>query len=61
MHSADLVHRDIKPNNLLLNKDCELKVADLGLARKYEDINSPLTDYVVTRYYRAPELLLSCS
>ena len=35
MHSANVIHRDLKPSNLLLNKDCELKICDLGLARGY--------------------------
>lgn len=39
MHSANLIHRDLKPNNLLLNKTCELKVADLGLARKIDEVS----------------------
>jgi len=64
MHSASVLHRDMKPSNLLLNSECFLKVADLGLARsiasleKDTDSNAVLTDYVATRWYRAPEILL---
>eukprot|EP01100_Stratorugosa_tubuloviscum_P012934 TRINITY_DN628_c1_g2_i1.p1 TRINITY_DN628_c1_g2~~TRINITY_DN628_c1_g2_i1.p1 ORF type:complete len:410 (+),score=208.23 TRINITY_DN628_c1_g2_i1:115-1344(+) len=64
MHSASVLHRDMKPSNLLLNADCFLKVADFGLARsiaaleKNAEANPVLTDYVATRWYRAPEILL---
>jgi len=64
MHSAELLHRDMKPSNLLLNSDCLMKVADFGLARSLRDQslqseeNTVLTDYVATRWYRAPEILL---
>jgi len=64
MHSAQLLHRDIKPSNVLLNSDCHVKMADFGLARSIaqldtEEGNPALTDYVATRWYRAPEILLS--
>jgi len=64
MHSAKLVHRDLKPSNLLLNAECLMKVADFGLARSLlNDVpdkgdKDVLTDYVSTRWYRAPEILL---
>lgn len=63
IHSAGLLHRDIKPSNLLLNSDCHVKLCDFGLCRSVADINSRpqnlvLTDYVATRWYRSPEVLL---
>lgn len=60
VHSASVLHRDLKPSNVLLNASCDLKIADFGLARTATDANSFMTEYVVTRWYRAPELLLSC-
>lgn len=63
MHSGQMLHRDIKPSNILLNSDCQVKVCDFGLARSIAQIhdhaqNPVLTDYVATRWYRAPEILL---
>jgi len=60
IHSANVIHRDIKPSNLLLNANCDLKVCDFGLARGLEDSRLELTEYVVTRWYRAPEIMLAC-
>ncbi|KAJ6791230.1 mitogen-activated protein kinase 6 [Iris pallida] len=60
VHSAHVLHRDLKPSNLLLNANCDLKLADFGLARTTSETDF-MTEYVVTRWYRAPELLLNCS
>ncbi len=56
MHKHGFFHRDIKPENILMTKDT-LKIADFGLAREIRS-RPPFTDYVSTRWYRAPEVLL---
>ncbi|KAL6747738.1 mitogen-activated protein kinase [Haematococcus lacustris] len=62
IHSAQILHRDLKPSNLLVNANCDLKICDFGLARTAASNQEEfMTEYVVTRWYRAPELLLSCS
>lgn len=61
IHSAGLVHRDLKPSNLLINSDCLIKIADFGLARSLQTDKSEdpvVSEYVATRWYRAPEILL---
>ena len=81
MHSANIIHRDLKPANILANKNCDLKICDLGLGRpevydydekkvtkktkkksKNDESDSEedpeLTEYVITRWYRAPEVIL---
>jgi len=64
IHSKGVLHRDIKPANVLVNANCDLKLCDFGLARSpptseaEKDLQSTMTEYVVTRWYRAPELLL---
>jgi protein kinase len=56
MHKNGYFHRDLKPENLLVTQDV-VKVADFGLAREVQS-SPPYTDYVSTRWYRAPEVLL---
>ncbi|XP_017064036.1 extracellular signal-regulated kinase 7 isoform X2 [Drosophila eugracilis] len=69
MHSGNVIHRDLKPSNILIDSKCRLKVADFGLARtlftkrknEMDDMDNDgmLTDYVATRWYRAPEILVA--
>jgi len=59
LHAADILHRDMKPGNLLVNSNCLLKICDFGLARSREHNSSvAMTQEVVTQYYRPPELLM---
>ena len=61
IHSAGIVHRDLKPSNVLINSDACIKVCDFGLARSVMSLTGKdiiMTDYVATRWYRAPEVLL---
>ena len=50
------LYRDLKPSNIAVNEDCELKILDFGLARPTEN---EMTGYVATRWYRAPEIMLN--
>jgi cyclin-dependent kinase 12/13 len=57
-HEREVLHRDIKGANLLIDSHGCLKIADLGLARTYADNLSRYTNKVITLWYRPPELLL---
>ena len=76
MHDNNVYHRDLKPGNILVGRDCQIRITDFGLARcmpprdnngaldgshTTDDTNpaSAMTEYVVTRWYRCPELLLA--
>mmetsp|Transcript_14825 Transcript_14825/g.17665 ORF Transcript_14825/g.17665 Transcript_14825/m.17665 type:complete len:543 (-) Transcript_14825:38-1666(-) len=67
MHKCGVLHRDLKPGNLLVTRDCQLRITDFGLARAWdraapdasEASVGAMTEYVVTRWYRCPELLLA--
>jgi cyclin-dependent kinase-like len=58
MHAHHLLHRDIKPENLLVSDQRQLKICDFGFARQAPRADEELTDYVATRWYRPPELLV---
>jgi serine/threonine protein kinase len=64
MHKVGVLHRDLKPGNLLVTKDCQLRITDFGLARAWDKVSNrdaplgggegnpvgAMTEYVVTRY-----------
>jgi serine/threonine protein kinase len=58
LHMSRYMHRDVKPENLLLSSDGTLKLADFTLARGWHESSHDLTTYISTRWYRAPEILL---
>lgn len=60
IHEREIVHRDLKPENVLVNEDGEVKICDFG-SSKILDPNGKNTPYIVSRYYRAPELILGVS
>lgn len=66
LHDHRIIHRDLKPGNLLVTRDCKLRITDFGLSRERpkgagedpdEQIDEPMTQHVVTRWYRPPELM----
>lgn len=65
IHSGGIIHRDLKPSNIFINSDCQIKLGDFGLARTLTSgkngFKGIITDYVATRWYRAPEMLMGSS
>jgi len=59
VHDQNISHRDLKPENILMNDKGVVKICDFGSAKILDEkLNTP---YIVSRYYRAPELILACS
>lgn len=59
LHSAKVIHRDLKPGNIAVNERCDIKILDFGLARP-SATEGTMTGYVQTRWYRTPEIILGC-
>jgi len=57
-HAHRHLHRDLKPQNLLINEKKELKLADFGLARAFGNTTRAYSNEVVTLWYRPPDVLL---
>jgi len=57
-HENQVLHRDLKPQNLLINRKGELKLGDFGLARAFGVPVNTFSNEVVTLWYRAPDVLL---
>jgi cyclin-dependent kinase-like len=60
-HRNEIIHRDIKPENLLVSINHKVKLCDFGFSRTMPQSKNGMTDYVATRWYRPPELLLGSS
>nr|XP_023473453.1 cyclin-dependent kinase-like 3 isoform X5 [Equus caballus] len=58
LHDNNIIHRDIKPENILVSQSGITKLCDFGFARTLAAPGDIYTDYVATRWYRAPELVL---
>lgn len=65
LHAMNVIHRDLKPSNIFINSSCQITIGDFGLARcipeKAADDSLHFTDYIATRWYRSPEVLVKSS
>jgi mitogen-activated protein kinase 15 len=64
IHSCDIMNRDLKPSHILLNSDSKTKLADFALSKSTnieDEYSYKITDYIATRWYRAPEILLEAT
>ena len=61
VHTQKVCHRDLKPENILLTDSGIIKICDFGSAKVLDEEGALNTPYIVSRYYRAPELILACS
>mmetsp|Transcript_17313 Transcript_17313/g.45178 ORF Transcript_17313/g.45178 Transcript_17313/m.45178 type:complete len:423 (-) Transcript_17313:201-1469(-) len=59
LHSAGIIHRDLKPSNIAVSEIGDIKILDFGLSRMEDVACSRKTGYVATRYYRAPEVIMT--
>ncbi|OWZ10807.1 Cyclin-dependent kinase [Phytophthora megakarya] len=59
-HTNRIIHRDVKPDNILIDENDDIKLCDFGVARTVQFEGDPLSDYVATRWYRPPEQELRC-
>ena len=59
IHSVDVIHRDVKPENVLVNANCDVKLCDFNNSRKSSPLTMTLTVHTTTLWYRSPEGLLN--